>query len=56
MNLQEFVSKTLQQIATGVATAQNLDSRIAPKIGLGEYDPKILRTRDGAGSVAMSTS
>jgi len=53
MNLQEFVSKTLQQIATGVSTAKRHDSRIAPKIGLGEDDPKILRTLDSADGVFL---
>jgi hypothetical protein len=47
MNLQEFVSSSLQQIAAGVAEAQSRDGRIAPLLGISEDDPKILRTLHG---------
>ena len=44
MNLQQFVTETLRQISLGVAEARGADQRIAPPIGLGDDDPKILRT------------
>lgn len=44
MDLQDFVTTTLCQISTGVATAKNYDRSIAPRIGVGQDDPKILRT------------
>ena len=44
MNLQQFVTETLRQISRGVAEARDADRRIAPQLGLGEDDPKILRT------------
>jgi hypothetical protein len=53
MNLQEFVTKTLSQISTGVATAKNDDERIAPKIELGGDNAKILRTSHGADSTFL---
>ena len=53
MNLQEFVSSSLQQIAAGVADAQSRDGRIAPLLGIGEDDPKILRTLHGTEGVFL---
>ena len=44
MDLQDFVTTTLCQISAGVATAKNYDRSIAPRIGVGQDDPKILRT------------
>ena|ERR1700676_2016079 len=45
MNLDEFIKLTLSQIIKGVDGA-SLESRgkIAPEIGMGDADPKILRT------------
>jgi hypothetical protein len=44
MDLQDFVTTTLCQISAGVATAKNYDRCIAPRIGVGQDDPQILRT------------
>jgi hypothetical protein len=44
MDLQDFVTATLCQISAGVATAKNYDRSIAPRIGVGQDDPKVLRT------------
>ena len=44
MDLQDFVTTTLCQISAGVATAKNYDRSIAPRIGVGQDDPKMLRT------------
>ena len=44
MDLQDFVTTTLCQISAGVATAKNYDRCIAPRIGVSQDDPKILRT------------
>ena len=45
INLDEFIKLTLSQIIKGVeeASAQS-KGKVAPKIGEGEDDPKILRT------------
>lgn len=53
MDLQEFVTKTLSQISLGVANAKTHDDRIAPKIGLGGDNPKVLRTFHGADGVFL---
>jgi len=53
MDLQEFVTKTLCQISLGVTNAKTHDDRIAPKIGLGGDNPKVLRTFHGADSVFL---
>jgi hypothetical protein len=53
MDLQEFVTKTLSQISAGVATAKTHDDRIAPAIGVGADNAKILRTLHGADSVFL---
>lgn len=53
MDLQEFVTKTLSQISAGVTNAKTHDERIAPKIGLGGDNPKVLRTFHGADSVFL---
>jgi hypothetical protein len=49
MELQDFVTSTLQQIVAGVSAAMQADGqgRIAPKIGHGEDDPTILRRFPG---------
>jgi hypothetical protein len=44
MDLQDFVTTALCQISAGVATAKNYDRCIAPRIGVGQDDLKILRT------------
>jgi hypothetical protein len=44
MDLQDFVTTTLCQISAGVATAKNYDRSIAPRIDVGQDEPKILRT------------
>src|ERR1700720_1601690 len=45
MNLDEFIKVTLNQIIKGVSNAsEESDGRVAPEIGMGEDDPKILRT------------
>src|SRR5712692_2374762 len=47
MNLDEFVKFTLSQIIKGVdGASRESKGKIAPGIGLGEDDPKILRTMD----------
>jgi len=43
MNLDEFVKLALNQIIKGVSEANKSDRRIAPPIGMGDDDPKILR-------------
>lgn len=53
MDLQEFVTKTLSQISLGVTNARTHDERIAPKIGLGGDNPKVLRTFHGADGVFL---
>jgi hypothetical protein len=53
MDLQQFVSSSLQQITSDVAAAQARDSRVGPLIGLGEDDPKILRTLHGSEGVFL---
>jgi hypothetical protein len=53
MDLQEFVATTLSQISLGVTNAKNHDDRIAPKIGVGEDNPKVLRTSHGAEGVFL---
>jgi hypothetical protein len=50
MDLQDFATTTLCQISAGVATAKNYDRCVAPRVGIGDSDPKILRTlADGDG-------
>jgi len=45
VNLDEFIKLSLSQIIKGVAEAShNSTGKIAPAIGLGDVDPKILRT------------
>jgi hypothetical protein len=45
MDLDEFIKLTLSQIIKGVDEARaELQGRVAPKIGKGYDDPKILRT------------
>lgn len=44
MDLQHFIKTTLCQISEGVARAKNYDKCIAPRIGVGQDDLKILRT------------
>ena len=45
MNLDEFIKLTLSQIIKGVDEARaELQGRVAPEIGKGYDDPKILRT------------
>jgi hypothetical protein len=53
MDLQEFVTKALSQISLGVTNAKTNDDRIAPKIGLGGDNPKVLRTFHGADGVFL---
>jgi hypothetical protein len=53
MDLQEFVTKTLSQISLGVTSAKTHDERIAPKIGVGGENPKVLRTFHGAEGVFL---
>ena len=53
MDLQEFITTTLSQISAGVTNAKNHDERIAPKIGVGEDNPKVLRTSHGAEGVFL---
>jgi hypothetical protein len=53
MDLQEFVTKTLSQISLGVTNAKMHDERIAPKIGVGGDNPKVLRTFHGAEGVFL---
>jgi hypothetical protein len=53
MDLQEFVAKTLSQISLGVTSAKMNDERIAPKIGVGGDNPKVLRTFHGAEGVFL---
>jgi len=45
MNLDEFIKLTLSQIIKGVEEASSQSKgKVAPKIGIGDVDPKILRT------------
>jgi hypothetical protein len=45
MDLDEFIKLTLSQIIKGVEEASVISKgRVAPKIGMGDDDPKILRT------------
>ena len=53
MDLQEFVAKTLSQISLGVTSAKMNDERVAPKIGVGGDNPKVLRTFHGAEGVFL---
>lgn len=53
MDLQDFVTTTLCQISAGVATAKNYDRCVAPRVDVGERDPKILRTFAGGDSVFL---
>ena len=53
MDLQDFVTTTLCQISAGVATAKNYDRCVAPRVDVGERDPKILRTFAGADGVFL---
>ena len=53
MDLQEFVAKALSELSLGVTNAKTHDDRIAPKIGLGGDNPKVLRTFHGADSVFL---
>jgi hypothetical protein len=53
MDLQDFVTATLCQISAGVATAKNYDRCVAPRVDVGERDPKILRTFAGADGVFL---
>ena len=53
MDLQDFVTTTLFQISAGVATAKNYDRCVAPRVDVGERDPKILRTFAGADGVFL---
>jgi hypothetical protein len=53
MDLQDFVTATLCQISTGVATAKNYDRCVAPRVGVGEGDPKVLRTFAGTDGVFL---
>jgi hypothetical protein len=53
MDLQDFVTTTLCQISAGVATAKNYDRCVAPRLDVGERDPKILRTFAGADGVFL---
>jgi len=47
MNLDEFIKLTLSQIVNGVDDAsRESKGKIAPEIGMGDEDPKILRTMD----------
>jgi hypothetical protein len=53
MDLQDFVTTTLCQISAGVATAKNYDRCVAPRVGVGEGDLKILRTFAGVDGVFL---
>jgi hypothetical protein len=53
MDLQDFVTATLCQISAGVATAKNYDRCVAPRVSVGENDPKILRTFEGTDGVFL---
>jgi len=53
MDLQDFVTTTLCQISAGVATAKNYDRCVAPRLDVGERDPKVLRTFAGADGVFL---
>ena len=53
MDLQDFVTATLCQISAGVATAKNYDRCVAPRVGVGEGDPKVLRTFAGTDGVFL---
>jgi hypothetical protein len=53
MDLQDFITTTLCQISAGVATAKNYDRCIAPRIGVGQDEPKILRTLADSDSVFL---
>src|SRR4029450_13607148 len=53
MDLQDFITTTLCQISAGVATAKNYDRCIAPRIGGGQDEPKILRTLADSDSVFL---
>lgn len=53
MDLQDFVTATLCQISAGVATAKNYDRCVAPRVSVGEDDPKVLRTFSGADGVFL---
>jgi glucan biosynthesis protein len=53
MDLQDFVTATLCQISAGVAIAKNYDRCVAPRVGIGDSDPKILRTLADADGVFL---
>jgi hypothetical protein len=53
MDLQDFVATTLCQISAGVAIAKNYDRCVAPRVGIGDSDPKILRTLAEADGVFL---
>jgi hypothetical protein len=53
MDLQDFVTTTLCQISAGVATAKTHDRGIAPRIGIREDDPYMLRTLADADGVFL---
>src|SRR5436305_8384921 len=53
MDLHDFLTTTLCQISAGVATAKNYDRCVAPRVDVGERDPKILRTFAGADGVFL---
>jgi hypothetical protein len=53
MDLQDFVTTTLCQISAGVSTAKNYDRCVAPRVDVGETDPKILRTFAGNDGVFL---
>jgi hypothetical protein len=53
MDLQDFVTTTLCQISAGVATAKNYDRCVAPRVGICDSEPKILRTLASADGVFL---
>ena len=53
MDLQDFVTTTLCQISAGVSTAKNYDRCVAPRVDVGEREPKMLRTFGGADGVFL---
>jgi hypothetical protein len=53
MDLQDFITATLCKISAGVSTAKNYDRCVAPRVSVGEDDPKILRTFGGTDGVFL---
>lgn len=54
MNLDEFIKLSLNQIIKGVDEAnRESKGKVAPDIGLGDTDPKILRTMHDAHGVFL---